>query len=93
MNQSGRLLTQHACHHRSCSQSCTLSSSAPWVEESFISSSSGPREPDMWKEKPAWCQPWSILTTGAGIVFLAATLSESNPFVVGLVGIPVAVWW
>ena len=24
----------------------------------------GDGEPDMWKTKPPWCQPWTILLTG-----------------------------
>jgi membrane protein YdbS with pleckstrin-like domain len=25
---------------------------------------SSPPEPDLWAEKPWWCQPWTILLTG-----------------------------
>ena len=27
----------------------------------------GDGEPDMWKTKPPWCQPWTILLTGTVI--------------------------
>jgi hypothetical protein len=27
-----------------------------------------PSPADFWRSKPGWCQPWSILLTGSGVV-------------------------
>ena len=32
-----------------------------------VNSPNSAEQPAFWSLKPWWCQPWSILTTGAGI--------------------------
>lgn len=46
--------------------------------------------PSIWALKPPWCQPWSILGTGAAVTAGAASLS---PWAGGAVGVAVAAWW
>ena len=45
-----------------------------------------------WNYKPWWCQPWSILLTGASIVagswFLGKTL-----WLTLVMAFPIVVWW
>ncbi|MEB3254532.1 MAG: DUF6737 family protein [Synechococcus sp.] len=45
-----------------------------------------------WSHKPWWCQPWSILATGAGLLTLPWLLFHrlwiSVPIAVGVIG-----WW
>ncbi|PNH08531.1 hypothetical protein TSOC_004906 [Tetrabaena socialis] len=53
----------------------------------------GPADPDMWASKPAWCQPWTILTTGTLVVAGGYTLSGQSLLVGVLLAVPVAVWW
>ena len=44
----------------------------PEITELLREVGDGP--PDMWKSKPVWCQPWTILLTGSAVVY-APTLS------------------
>ena len=48
--------------------------------------------PNMWASKPAWCQPWTILLTGTGIMAAAYKLSSSLLWT-GLAAVPVLAWW
>ena len=32
-----------------------------------VNSPNSAEQPAFWSQKPWWCQPWSILATGAGI--------------------------
>jgi hypothetical protein len=46
----------------------------------------------IWDEKPRWCQPWTILTTG--IVLIGGTWSLTRIFwLTLLVSTPIALWW
>ncbi|MEC4803507.1 MAG: DUF6737 family protein [Jaaginema sp. PMC 1079.18] len=45
-----------------------------------------------WQYKPKWCQPWSILLTGAIAIFLPAWLTHSFWLTAG-VALPVSLWW
>ncbi len=47
----------------------------------------------MWAAKPAWCQPWTILGTGAGIIAGVYLISHGSPVWVTLVSLPVSAWW
>merc|ERR1711963_74307 len=49
-------------------------------------------EPDVWKTKPAWCQPWTIVTTGLAIVSSSFLVFHSCVFT-GVVAVPIAAWW
>ena len=48
---------------------------------------------DVWAQKPAWCQPWTILGTGAGFIGLVNTISGHSPIWTGLGAVPIFVWW
>ena len=66
----------------------------PWTEETYRS---GLRDgelidTDMWSSKPAWCQPWTILTTGSAVIGGVWGIS-SNIWATGLVAVPVFLWW
>jgi hypothetical protein len=45
----------------------------------------------VWQSKPWWCQPWSILLTGNGLIAGSGWLTQ-RVWVALLVGIPVLVW-
>ena len=49
-------------------------------------------ESDMWKSKPAWCQPWTILTTGAVVITASWLLFQSLVFTL-LSSLVVFAWW
>ena len=48
--------------------------------------------PNVWASKPAWCQPWTIALTGAGIVGAAWQLSHSLLWT-AVACVPVGAWW
>jgi hypothetical protein len=51
-----------------------------------------PEKPDtVWNHKPWWCQPWSILLTGIGIISTSWLLFKLI-WVSVLVAIPILVW-
>lgn len=33
-----------------------------------LSQAGSPSPADFWRSKPGWCQPWTILLTGSGLV-------------------------
>lgn len=45
----------------------------------------------VWSYKPWWCQPWSILLTGTGLIGGSWALSD-RIWVVGLVAVPILIW-
>jgi hypothetical protein len=45
----------------------------------------------IWDYKPWWCQPWSILLTGNGLI-AASWLVLHHYWVTGLVAIPLLAW-
>ncbi|NEP12383.1 MAG: hypothetical protein F6K14_19690 [Symploca sp. SIO2C1] len=45
-----------------------------------------------WSYKPWWCQPWSILLTGAGVI-CGSWLLAKNIWVTFVIAIPILVWW
>ena len=47
----------------------------------------------MWDSKPAWCQPWTILLTGAGIIWGAHLLSHGSLLWTALAAGPITLWW
>ena len=46
----------------------------------------------IWSHKPWWCQPWSILLTGTGVI-LASWIMLKLWWVTTLVGAAVSAWW
>ena len=52
----------------------------------------GDGPPDMWKSKPVWCQPWTILLTGSAVVY-APTLVFHAKWASALVAVPIVAWW
>ncbi|KAL6759040.1 hypothetical protein V8C86DRAFT_2583735, partial [Haematococcus lacustris] len=67
----------------------------PWLPESIVDEGGAQIQlsSDFWASKPAWCQPWSILSTGSTLIAAAWTLSSSNILVTVLVSVPVLLWW
>jgi hypothetical protein len=47
----------------------------------------------MWDSKPAWCQPWTIVTTGTCIIAGANALSHGSVLLTVLAAGPILVWW
>ncbi|GAB4200634.1 MAG: hypothetical protein Fur006_52370 [Coleofasciculaceae cyanobacterium] len=45
-----------------------------------------------WNYKPWWCQPWSIVLTGATIIASSWALLKMVWFTV-LVSLPILAWW
>ncbi|NET56464.1 MAG: hypothetical protein F6K47_09915 [Symploca sp. SIO2E6] len=45
-----------------------------------------------WTYKPWWCQPWSILLTGAGVIWSSWLLARTV-WVTVLITIPILIWW
>ena len=50
-------------------------------------------ELNVWAYKPPWCQPWSILVTGAAVVAGAWAVSGRSPVWAALAALPIAAWW
>lgn len=53
--------------------------------------SSEPMTQSVWQQKPWWCQPWSILLTGFGLI-AASWLLLKMIWVTGLVALPLLAW-
>jgi hypothetical protein len=47
---------------------------------------------DIWNYKPWWCQPWSILLTGA-VIITSSWLISKNIWISLLVSLPIVAWW
>ncbi|MBD1808669.1 MAG: hypothetical protein KME25_06100 [Symplocastrum torsivum CPER-KK1] len=45
-----------------------------------------------WNYKPWWCQPWSILLTGA-LIIISSWLVLTSVWVTILISTPILVWW
>jgi hypothetical protein len=50
------------------------------------------KTPNVWKYKPWWCQPWSILLTGAVILVGGWKLTHNVWLVLGLSTL-ISLWW
>ncbi|WP_416669225.1 DUF6737 family protein [Egbenema bharatensis] len=59
--------------------------------EPSSSTSVNPPSINIWHYKPWWCQPWSILLTGIGIISGSWVLLRIM-WVTVLVAIPIGVW-
>lgn len=47
---------------------------------------------DVWAYKPAWCQPWTIVATGSGVVATSWVLFHFWPLTVLAAG-GIGAWW
>lgn len=56
------------------------------MREPAIQSSVNP-----WDHKPWWCQPWSILLTGNGAIFLS-WLGFHRLWLTAIVAVPLTIW-
>jgi hypothetical protein len=52
-----------------------------------------PAEADFWRAKPAWCQPWSILSTGVAVVGGVYAASGHSIVWTVLASVPILSWW
>ena len=50
------------------------------------------REPDVWKTKPPWCQPWTIVLTGSMVVYAPTAVFHAK-WLSALVALPIGAWW
>lgn len=50
------------------------------------------KEPSVWDHKPFWCQPWTILLTGA-LVVAGSWFVLRVWWLTLLVGLAVLAWW
>lgn len=50
-----------------------------------------PSEFNIWQHKPWWCQPWSIVLTGMGLIG-GSWLLLHRIWLTGLVAVPVLTW-
>ncbi|EIE18596.1 hypothetical protein COCSUDRAFT_26336 [Coccomyxa subellipsoidea C-169] len=48
---------------------------------------------NVWAYKPFWCQPWTILGTGAALTAFANLVSHGSVLWTLVVGIPISAWW
>lgn len=56
-----------------------------------MAESSPPEQPSIWQYKPWWCQPWSILLTGNGLI-VASWLGFHRYWLTGIVALPLLAW-
>jgi hypothetical protein len=45
----------------------------------------------VWRLKPWWCQPWSILSTGIGLITASWGVFH-NGWLTGLISLPLGIW-
>ena len=57
-----------------------------------VAATRAPMAPGFWQKKPWWCQPWSILLTGVGVLVGSWWLTGRWWIVTGL-GCAVVAWW
>lgn len=50
-------------------------------------------EEDVWKYKPVWCQPWSILSSGTGVVAGVWSFSHGSLGWTFAAALPILAWW
>jgi hypothetical protein len=56
------------------------------------SPASSPASSNLWAQKPWWCQPWSIVLTGIGIMGGSWLLFHTFWLTLPAIG-AIAVWW
>jgi hypothetical protein len=50
-----------------------------------------PSQPSIWKMKPWWCQPWSIVLTGCLLVG-GSWVAFQKVWLTVLIGLPISAW-
>ncbi|GAB4817748.1 hypothetical protein N2152v2_004794 [Parachlorella kessleri] len=50
-------------------------------------------ETNVWAYKPAWCQPWSILSSGTAVVAGVWAISGGSTAWTAASALPVMAWW
>lgn len=50
-----------------------------------------PKSINIWQLKPWWCQPWSIVLTGVGVIAITNLLFKTI-WITGLVALPILIW-
>tara|TARA_B100000073_G_scaffold43807_2_gene32657 strand:+ start:4779 stop:5264 length:486 start_codon:yes stop_codon:yes gene_type:complete len=58
----------------------------------LVSQKEDDEEKNVWKTKPFWCQPWTIVLTGVGIISLPTIVFDWKA-VSGVFVVPIAAWW
>ncbi len=48
---------------------------------------------NVWAYKPPWCQPWSIVASGAGVVGGVWAVSGGSPYWSAAASLPILAWW
>ena len=61
----------------------------PYIRELEVSTDASE---DLWETKPQWCQPWTILVTGASGISLSWLLFNSIIFTI-MTSAAVLAWW
>ncbi len=68
-----------------------------WAEVTDAADARGVGSPaddvNVWSSKPLWCQPWTIVGTGATVILLAWKASGGSVLITGAVAFPVFIWW
>ncbi len=49
-------------------------------------------QPNLWAEKPWWCQPWTIILTGI-LAISGSWLALNRLWVTMLIAVIVVAWW
>lgn len=47
---------------------------------------------DIWKYKPWWCQPWTVLSTGTGTI-LGSWLLFQRIWLTAIISLVILIWW
>jgi hypothetical protein len=50
-------------------------------------------DPNVWAYKPIWCQPWTIVGTGAAFVAVVWAISGGSVGWTAASAVPVVAWW
>ena len=58
-----------------------------------VNSPNSAEQPAFWSLKPWWCQPWSILTTGAGISGISWLVLHRLWITLPLSAVILGWWW
>lgn len=51
-----------------------------------------PKSTNVWDYKPFWCQPWSIILTGASAIAFSWLILHQIWLTIALC-LPIAAWW
>ncbi|BBA79358.1 hypothetical protein RGRSB_0830 [cyanobacterium endosymbiont of Rhopalodia gibberula] len=51
-----------------------------------------PPTTDIWKYKPWWCQPWTVLLTGTGVI-IGSWLLFHRIWLTAMTSLFILMWW